>query len=100
MQARPKVLFISSWYPSVLKPTEGNFVQQHIRAAQLVADVALVHVVLSTQHKELTHELKSASYEEQLIYIPKSTLPVIGFLINYFRVFSTYWKRIYWHYAP
>ena len=92
MQARPKVLFISSWYPSVLKPTEGNFVQQHIRAAQLVADVALVHVVLSTQHQELTHELKSAPYEEQLIYIPKSTLPVIGFLINYFRVFSTYWK--------
>lgn len=92
MQARPKVLFISSWYPSVLKPTEGNFVQQHIRAAQLVADVALVHVVLSTKHQELTHELKSAPYEEHLIYIPKSTLPVIDFLINYFRVFSTYWK--------
>ena len=92
MQARPKVLFISSWYPSVLKPTEGNFVQQHIRAAHLVADVALVHVVLSAKHQELTHELKSAPYEEHLIYIPKSTLPVIDFLINYFRVFSTYWK--------
>lgn len=92
MQARPKVLFISSWYPSVLRPTEGNFVQQHIKAAQLVADVALVHVVLSSQHPELTHELKTDTFEEHLIYVPKSSFPILGVLINYFRVFAAYLK--------
>jgi glycosyltransferase involved in cell wall biosynthesis len=92
MQARPKVLFISSWYPSVLKPTEGNFVQQHIRAAQLIADVALVHVVLSTKHQELTLETRQDPYEEQVIYIPKNELFLVGMLVNYFKIFMAYWK--------
>jgi glycosyltransferase involved in cell wall biosynthesis len=92
MQARPKVLFISSWYPTQLKPTEGNFVQQHILAAQLVADVALVHVVLSTAHQEITYQQIEAPVEAHVIYVPKNTLPLLGLVFNYFRLFSTYWK--------
>jgi glycosyltransferase involved in cell wall biosynthesis len=92
MQARPKVLFISSWYPTVLKPTEGNFVQQHILAAQQIADVALVHVVLSSTHQALTHETPQAPYEAHVIYIPKNELFLVGVLVNYFKVFLTYWK--------
>ena len=79
MQVRPKVLFISSWYPTVLKPTEGNFVQQHIISAQQIADVALVHVVLSPTHQIITHEAVAAPYEAHLVYIPKSEVFLIGF---------------------
>jgi glycosyltransferase involved in cell wall biosynthesis len=92
MQVRPKVLFISSWYPTQLKPTEGNFVQQHIIASQLVADVALVHVVLSTEHQEITHEQFATPYESHVVYIPKNSIPIFGLLLNYFRLFSSYWK--------
>jgi len=92
MQARPKVLFISSWYPNELKPTEGNFVQQHIRAAQLFCDVALVHVVLSSKHSELTHQVQTSPYEEHVIYLPKNTTPLIGLLLNYLRIFQVYLK--------
>lgn len=92
MQVQPKVLFISSWYPNELKPTEGNFVQQHIRAAQQIAQVALVHVVLSTQHTTLTQQSKQEPYEEHLIYLPKNTWPIIGVLINYFNVLRAFWK--------
>jgi glycosyltransferase involved in cell wall biosynthesis len=92
MQVRPKVLFISSWYPNKTKPTEGNFVQQHIRAAQLFADVALVHVVLSAEHTELSHEVRTEPFEEHIIYIPKNSTPIIGLLLNYLRVFQMYFK--------
>ena len=94
MQVRPKVLFISSWYPTVLKPTEGNFVQQHIIAAQQIADVALVHVVLSPTHQMITHEAIAAPYEAHLVYIPKSEVFFFGLVLNYFKIFSTYWKFV------
>ena len=92
MQTQPKVLFISSWYPNLLRPTEGNFVEQHIKTAQQIAQVALVHVVLSSSHKTLTHELKQTPFETHLIYLPKNNLPFLGVLINYFQVLFTYWK--------
>jgi glycosyltransferase involved in cell wall biosynthesis len=92
MQVRPKVLFISSWYPNVNRPTEGNFVQQHILAAQQIADVAVVHVVLSTTHQALTHQSRQEPYEEHLIYIPKNELFIVGVFINYFKIFIAYWK--------
>ena len=92
MQTQPKVLFISSWYPNLLRPTEGNFVDQHIKTAQQIAQVALVHVVLSSSHKTLTHELKQTPFETHLIYLPKNNLPFLGVLINYFQVLFTYWK--------
>jgi len=92
MQARPKVLFISSWYPTSLKPTEGNFVQQHLCAAQIIADVALVHVVLSTSHQETTHETRQVPYEEHVVYIPKNERFIIGLFVNYFKIFKTYWN--------
>ena len=92
MQARPKVLFISSWYPNIHRPTEGNFVQQHILAAQQIADVAMVHVVLSTTHQVTTQETLSTPYEAHLIYIPKNELFIVGLLVNYFKIFAAYWK--------
>jgi glycosyltransferase involved in cell wall biosynthesis len=92
MELRPKVLFISSWYPTELKPTEGNFVQQHMLAAQRVADVAIVHISLSTSHQQLTHVVSSAPFESHVIYVPKNEIFIIGRLVNYFRIFAAYWR--------
>jgi len=39
-----KVLFISSWYPTRVNPTLGNFVQKHAEASSLFADVRVLHV--------------------------------------------------------
>jgi L-malate glycosyltransferase len=38
------VLFISSWYPNRVKPTLGNFVQKHVEASALFANVVALHV--------------------------------------------------------
>jgi hypothetical protein len=93
MQQRPKVLCLSSWYPNQLKPTEGNFVEQHLKAASQIADVALIHVVLSDQHQTITIQEKTAPYYQKVIYIPRSKVLLVGKLIAYFQVLMTYWKH-------
>lgn len=93
MLGRPKVLFISSWYPNQLKPTEGNFVGQHLIAASKIADVALLHVVLSEQHQVLTIEEKHSQYYEKLVYVPRNKMLFFGKIVSYFQVLLTYWKH-------
>jgi glycosyltransferase involved in cell wall biosynthesis len=93
MQQRPKVLCLSSWYPNQLKPTEGNFVEQHLKAASQIADVALIHVVLSDQHLTITIQEKTAPYYQKVIYVPRSKVFFVGKLISYFQVLVAYWKH-------
>ena len=47
-----KILFISSWFPNKLEPTNGNFVQRHAEAAALFNQVEILHVVGDFNQKE------------------------------------------------
>ncbi|MEN9700341.1 MAG: hypothetical protein RLZZ301_1539 [Bacteroidota bacterium] len=89
---KPKVLFLSSWYPSKHKPTEGNFVQQQAKAAAHIAAVELIYVVLSDQHQHIECQTQTGAFNEQVFYIPKNNWPILHFFINYFLIFRTYWK--------
>lgn len=40
-----KILFISSWFPNKLEPTNGNFVQRHAEAVSLKHDVEILHTI-------------------------------------------------------
>ena len=40
---RRKVLFLTSWYPTQEKPSQGIFVREHAKAAQLYDDVVVLH---------------------------------------------------------
>lgn len=42
---RRKILFISSWYPNRLEPTNGNFVQRHAEAVAIYHDVEVLHAI-------------------------------------------------------
>ena len=42
---RHKILFISSWFPSKIEPTNGNFVQRHAEAVSLLHDVEILHAI-------------------------------------------------------
>jgi L-malate glycosyltransferase len=42
---RKNVLFLSSWYPTRLSPTNGDFVQRHADAASKFHNVVVLHVV-------------------------------------------------------
>lgn len=40
-----KILFISSWFPNKLEPTNGNFVQRHAEAVATLHDVEILHTI-------------------------------------------------------
>ncbi|ROI12497.1 glycosyltransferase [Epilithonimonas hominis] len=40
-----KILFISSWFPNKLEPTNGNFVQRHAEAVALKHEVEILHTI-------------------------------------------------------
>ncbi|PKF72960.1 glycosyltransferase [Chryseobacterium sp. PMSZPI] len=47
-----KILFISSWFPNKLEPTNGNFVQRHAEAVALLHDVEILHAIGDPSQKE------------------------------------------------
>lgn len=47
-----KVLFISSWFPNKVEPTNGNFVQRHAEAAALYNEVEVLHAIGNFDQKE------------------------------------------------
>ncbi|WDT68438.1 glycosyltransferase [Cloacibacterium sp. TD35] len=49
---RHKILFISSWFPNQLEPTNGNFVQRHAEAVSLLHDVGVLHAIGDFNQKE------------------------------------------------
>ena len=49
---RHKILFISSWFPNKLEPTNGNFVQRHAEAISLLHDVEALHAIGDFNQKE------------------------------------------------
>ena len=49
---RHKILFISSWFPNKLEPTNGNFVQRHAEAVSLLHDVEVLHAIGYFNEKE------------------------------------------------
>lgn len=49
---RHKILFISSWFPNKLEPTNGNFVQRHAEAVALMHDVEILHAIGDPDQKE------------------------------------------------
>lgn len=66
------ILFLNSWYPSVVFPFNGNFIQQHARAVALNCNVACLHVEFRAQ-KELFEIAKSYNEGvfEVIVYIKK-----------------------------
>lgn len=47
-----KILFLSSWFPNKLEPTNGNFVQRHAEAVAMKHDVEILHTIGNFDQKE------------------------------------------------
>lgn len=92
------VLFISSWYPTRLRPTDGNFVQKHAEAAALYANVDFLHVAFDPSLKkkyEYQKEVKN-NVRTHIIYLayPKIHFSLFKF-IRYVRAYFYGFKKIY-----
>lgn len=79
---RHKILFLSSWYPNRLEPTNGNFVQRHAESVATKHDVQVIHAIgdpnLST--KLVLEDNTINGIRTLMIFYKNTKNPVINFL--------------------
>lgn len=79
---KKKILFISSWFPNKLEPTNGNFVQRHAEAVAKIHDVEIVHAIgdFNQKQKYLEDDQMINGIRTCIIYYKNSRNPVQNFL--------------------
>ncbi|MDM1556529.1 MULTISPECIES: glycosyltransferase [Chryseobacterium] len=79
---RKKILFISSWFPNKLEPTNGNFVQRHAEAVSLSCDVEILHAIGNFDQEELyvNDDKMINGIRTLIIYYKNSQNPLQNFL--------------------
>lgn len=78
---RYKILFISSWFPSKIEPTNGNFVQRHAEAVSLLHDVEILHAIGDSSQTEryLFDDKMINGIRTLVIYYKNSSNPALNF---------------------
>lgn len=87
---RYKILFISSWFPSKIEATNGNFVQRHAEAVSLLHEVEILHAIGDKAQK------KNYFFDDQIIngirtlivYYKNTNNPIL----NFYRRINSYKK--------
>ncbi len=88
---RHNILCISSWYPTRLKPTLGNFVFKHLECACINNNVRVLHVCIDPQIKSgVERIITEKPFHSIVIYIPQNNIPIFGKAINYLKVIRLY----------
>ncbi len=68
-----RIFFLSSWYPSRVFPTNGDFIQRHARAVALEHDVVVLHIVTDPSlrgKKAFVEEQREGNLLELIAYVP------------------------------
>ncbi|PPK84374.1 glycosyltransferase involved in cell wall biosynthesis [Neolewinella xylanilytica] len=92
------VLFISSWWPTVVHPTNGNFVEKHARlmGRRHTLTVMAVQDDVSLEAFELKLSIKETeSYTQYIMYYGRRS-GTFGFLhlLNRMRAYFVCWRKI------
>lgn len=77
-----RVLFISSWFPNRLEPTNGNFVHRHAQAASVLDEVEALHAI-GDSGLEARFEVEDRMHEGVrvvTVYYKKRAFPIFNFL--------------------
>ena len=79
---RYKILFISSWYPNKLEPTNGNFVQRHAEAVSTLHEVEVLHAIgdPAQQEKFIFDDKIIKSLRTLIVYYKQTQNPVLNFV--------------------
>jgi glycosyltransferase involved in cell wall biosynthesis len=92
---RKKILFLSSWYPSEISPTNGNFVQKHAESVQLNNDVAVLAIFSSKKDSEIRIEEKeNQGVREIIVYYPKKNFLWFPNYFLHYKAFRLGFKRV------
>jgi glycosyltransferase involved in cell wall biosynthesis len=96
MNSDIKVLFISSWYPCRVTPTNGNFIQRHAEAVAQYCSTASLFVTSDRQVKngfEISENIINGVYTI-IVYYPKTN----NSIFSLFKKYSSYKKAMLYGY--
>lgn len=81
IESRKHIMLISSWYPSLIDPFNGDFVQRHAIAISKLNKVSVIHVEGNRSIKKWELEVKEINdnLTEYRYYFPKSKIPLVNF---------------------
>jgi len=101
MSKEPVVLFLPKWYPNKFDPLDGNFVENHARAINKYAKIAIIFVH-SDPELQLPFQLEESrpfGYPEIRVYFKKANFGLSGInkIVNVFRYIKAQWMA-YGHY--
>ncbi len=87
-----RILFLSSWYPTKIKPTLGNFVERHAAAVALYADVSVLHICFDASQKEelIIERFRNNGINTIIYYLKKSKMPLFSPIINFRKYCKTH----------
>ena len=77
-----KILFLSSWFPNKLEPTNGNFVQRHAEAVAMKYEVEILHTIGDFHQKEtfIFDDKVINGIRTLVIYYKNSKNPIQNFI--------------------
>lgn len=100
------ILWLPGWYPNILSPYDGDFIQRHARAAALFQKVTVIYIKkdekgIVTQNKKIITSLQHNVNEIIVFYHPVKTginfldrfLSAIKYKKTYRKVLSDYIKE-------
>lgn len=87
---RYKILFISSWFPSKIEATNGNFVQRHAEAVSLLHEVEILHAIGDNAQKEIYFfdDQMINGIRTLIVYYQNTNNPIL----NFYRRINSYKK--------
>lgn len=94
MKTQKHVLFLCSWYPNRLKPTNGNFIQKHAECIAIHNKVSVLHIQ-SSEHiqKYEIEEFSKGNLSETIVYFKKSN-SLFSHAFRYYKAFRKGKKKI------
>jgi glycosyltransferase involved in cell wall biosynthesis len=79
------ILFLSSWYPNKVQPSNGNFIQQHAQAVSIHCNVYALHIISRNQDEDIILEQNlNEGVLETIVYYKKVTskVPFLNLLLK------------------
>src|SRR5947199_7809686 len=93
-----KVLWLTSWYPNKVGPTNGDFVQRHAQATSLFCKVDVIHVEKDTRSVlDRSIEIKKnvdGDLTETIVLFKPNKLLLIGKLLSLLKYKKLYKQEV------
>jgi glycosyltransferase involved in cell wall biosynthesis len=93
-----KVLWLASWYPSIVNTSKGTFVQDYAQATALLCKIDVIHVEAvppgALDHEFFSEQKQQANYTETTVLYRKTDLPIIGQIMSYRKNLNLFKQQI------